>query len=392
MKKMPMFLAMMVIITGQVGVSIYLPGLPMMSKSLDVSSAEVQTLVTIFLVGFGLSQLIYGPLSDAIGRKPVFIIGQSIYLLGTLLCIIFIHNIDVLIIGRIIQGLGAGSSSVLGRSILSDSYDGEQLVKALSLISVTASIVPIVAPILGGWLTFYLGWESIFLFVVIYLTAIFILGYFALPETLSQKKQVPHPYLMVKTYSKLLQNREVVTSASFNWINYLASVVSLSVMPFLLQHDLGLSAMQYGTVMIIPSVGLLLGGIALNVLNLYLDQKRLLFLSCVIILFSGFWLVISKFSTTNLIVSYTMLAIAQGIAFPLSLSMLLAKNKNQAGVISAFSGAVQMFLAGVVGAGIVKYLVHSQPALGVLYVLASTVMLFSLYSSRARQKTEQEFA
>ena len=392
MKKMPIFLAMMVIITGQVGVSIYLPGLPMMSKSLGVSSGEVQTLVTIFLVGFGLSQLIYGPLSDAIGRRPVFIIGQSIYLLGTLLCIMFIHNIDVLIIGRLIQGLGAGSSSVLGRSILSDSYEEGQLVKALSLISVTASIVPIVAPMLGGWLTFYLGWESIFSFVVIYLTAIFLLGYFALPETLNQKKQVPHAYLMVKTYGQLLMNREVVTSASFNWINYLASVVSLSVMPFLLQHDLGLSAMQYGTAMILPSVGLLLGGITLNVLNRYLGQRGLLFLSCVIILFSGFWLIISQFSIANLIAAYTMLAVAQGIAFPLSLSMLLAKNKNQAGVISAFSGAVQMFLAGVVGAGIVKYLVHSQPTLGMLYLVASATMLLSLYSSRVRQKTEQEFA
>ena len=81
--KIPLALAMMIIATGQVGVSIYLPSLPLISRDLGVSQADVQQLVTLFLLGFGLSQLIYGPLSDAIGRRPVFLLGQGIYLAGT---------------------------------------------------------------------------------------------------------------------------------------------------------------------------------------------------------------------------------------------------------------------------------------------------------------------
>ncbi|MDN3686016.1 MFS transporter [Vibrio sinaloensis] len=72
MKKTPILLAMMIIATGQVGVSIYLPSLPLISQELSASHADVQLLVTLFLVGFGASQLFYGPLSDAIGRRPVF--------------------------------------------------------------------------------------------------------------------------------------------------------------------------------------------------------------------------------------------------------------------------------------------------------------------------------
>lgn len=135
MKKTPILLAMMIIATGQVGVSIYLPSLPMISETLQVNQADVQLLVTLFLVGFGASQLFYGPLSDAIGRRPVFLLGQGIYLIGTVICLLFSHNLWILVLGRLLQGLGAGSASVLGRSVLRDCYDGAELTKALSYVS-----------------------------------------------------------------------------------------------------------------------------------------------------------------------------------------------------------------------------------------------------------------
>ncbi|WP_228010603.1 MFS transporter, partial [Vibrio sp. OPT20] len=79
-KKTPLLLAMMIIATGQVGVSIYLPSLPLIASDLSVTQVDVQLLVTLFLVGFGLSQLFYGPMSDAVGRRPIFLLGQGVYL------------------------------------------------------------------------------------------------------------------------------------------------------------------------------------------------------------------------------------------------------------------------------------------------------------------------
>ncbi|EOX4788391.1 MFS transporter, partial [Vibrio alginolyticus] len=78
MRKTPLLLAMMIIATGQVGVSIYLPSLPLIGHDLNLPQHSIQNLVTLFLIGFGISQLFYGPLSDAIGRRPVFILGQSV--------------------------------------------------------------------------------------------------------------------------------------------------------------------------------------------------------------------------------------------------------------------------------------------------------------------------
>ena len=145
-KKLPLALAMMIIATGQVGVSIYLPSLPLISQDLNISATNTQFIVTFFLLGFGASQLFYGPFSDAIGRRPVFLLGQSIYLLGTLICVLSTNNFNFLVFGRLLQGLGAGSASVLGRSVIRDSYHGIQLTQAMSYLSVTTSILPILAP------------------------------------------------------------------------------------------------------------------------------------------------------------------------------------------------------------------------------------------------------
>ncbi|MFA0372967.1 MFS transporter, partial [Vibrio sp. 10N.222.54.F6] len=143
-------------------------------------------------------------------------------------------------------------------------YDGPQLTKALSYISMTASIMPIIAPVFGGWISFHLGWQAVFLFVLLYLLAIFILGYFVLPETLPYGKSRFDATQVIKNYGRFLTNRQVISSASYNWMSYLASLVSLSLFPFLMQEQLGLTAAEYGSLMIVPSAGLLIGSVTLN--------------------------------------------------------------------------------------------------------------------------------
>ncbi|MFA0492565.1 multidrug effflux MFS transporter [Vibrio sp. 10N.222.54.B11] len=380
-KKTPLLLAMMIIATGQVGVSIYLPALPLISSDLSVTQVEVQLLVTLFLIGFGLSQLFYGPMSDAVGRRPIFLLGQGIYLIGTVVCFVFSDNMMALEVGRLLQGLGAGSASVLGRSVLRDSYDGSQLTKALSYISITASIMPIIAPVFGGWISFHLGWQAVFLFVLLYLLAIFTLGYFVLHETLPYGKSRFDAYQVVKNYGRLLTNRQVLTSASYNWMSYMASLVSLSLFPFLMQEQLGLTAAEYGSLMIVPSAGLLIGSVALNLLNRRFSTPQLMSLAILIILASGTWLLTHELSIFNLVWAFTWLAIAQGISFPLSISMLLEPHKKQAGAVSALSGSIQMCLAGLLGGYLVESWVTTHLQLGVFYLIIGAAMGGVLWSS-----------
>lgn len=396
LKKTPLLLAMMIIATGQVGVSIYLPSLPLIAADLSVTQVDVQLLVTLFLVGFGLSQLFYGPMSDAVGRRPIFLLGQGVYLIGTVVCVVFSDNMTALEVGRLLQGLGAGSASVLGRSVLRDSYDGAQLTKALSYISITASIMPIIAPVFGGWISFHLGWEAVFLFVLLYLLAIFTLGYFVLHETLPYSKSRFQVSQVVKNYGSLITNRQVLSSASYNWMSYMASLVSLSLFPFLMQEQLGLTAAEYGSLMIVPSAGLLIGSVALNVLNRRFSTPQLMSFAILIILASGVWLLTHELTIFNLVWAFTWLTIAQGISFPLSISMLLEPHKKQAGAVSALSGSIQMCLAGLLGGYLVESWVTNHLQLGVFYLVIGAAMGSVLWSSTRMKKnlsdTEVEYS
>ncbi|NOJ18575.1 multidrug effflux MFS transporter [Vibrio jasicida] len=387
MRKTPLLLAMMIIATGQVGVSIYLPSLPMIGHDLELPQHAIQNLVTLFLVGFGVSQLFYGPLSDSIGRRPVFILGQSVYLVGTVICIAFADHIVALEAGRLLQGLGAGSASVLGRSVLRDSYDGSQLTKALSYISVTASVMPIVAPLFGGWIAYHLSWHAVFVFVLFYLIAIFTLGLIVLPETLPYPKRRFEPKRVILNYLTLLTNKQVIGSASYNWLSYLSALVTLSLYPFLMQQELGLTAADYGSLMIVPSAGLLMGSLVLNLVNSRYKEQQILLMSFVVVAASGVMLLILPFTVTSLLVAFTCLSFAQGMSFPVSISLLLSPHKQQAGAVSALSGSIQMCLAGLFGGYLVEYWVTSQYQLGVFYVLIAGLSSVVLALSQIQTPT-----
>jgi DHA1 family bicyclomycin/chloramphenicol resistance-like MFS transporter len=145
---MTILLAMMTGL-GPLSTDIYLASMPFIGAALSASAGAVQLTMSAYVIGFAFGQIIYGPLSDKYGRRPVLLVGFGLYLLATLACVLA-TNIETLITARIIQSLGAAGPIILARAIVRDLYEGAQAGRQLAIMSAIVGFAPIGAPVLGG--------------------------------------------------------------------------------------------------------------------------------------------------------------------------------------------------------------------------------------------------
>ena len=168
---MLLLLAILILSCAQLGSQIFLPALPEIATYFSISNSYAQYIVMLYFVSFGLSQLIYGPWSDKKGRRQVFLIGQAVYILGTVMAI-FATSPLMFASARILQGLGAGSTLVISRTVLSDQLTGIKLNQAVASLSIAASIIAICSPLLGGWLSSISNWQGVFVMLAIHLSSV----------------------------------------------------------------------------------------------------------------------------------------------------------------------------------------------------------------------------
>lgn len=246
----------------QISSDIYLPSLISIAEQLpgaNLNSAQIS--LSIFLLGVSSTQLVFGPLSEAIGRKTPLIIGLMIMALGSLVCI-SAYNIHMLIMGRFIQGLGAGALSALWRAMLRDVMSGEQLAKYGSFIGVFIIFMTAVAPVMGGYLE-QLGWRTSFIFMFLYTIVCLLLlqlGY----NTSNFKKDLAKlkmPYLIEK-YKEVLTNKFFMSITLSVFLSYGALFIWIISAPEILMQQLNLSPVTFGwTVTIISAIGYSAGAV-----------------------------------------------------------------------------------------------------------------------------------
>jgi len=185
------FVAMMGFVTCFVAMAIdlMLPALSNIGHDLNVAHAnDTQLIITLVFLGVAIGQILYGPLSDIIGRKPSIYLGFGIFIVGTLISI-YAVSLEMMLLGRLFQGLGAAGPRIVTVAIVRDHYKGPQMARVMSLIMTVFIMVPIVAPIIGQGILLIAGWRAIFVFLLA--MALGIVTWFALrlPETLPREKR-----------------------------------------------------------------------------------------------------------------------------------------------------------------------------------------------------------
>lgn len=168
---------------ADIATDLYLVALPSIANHFKVEGSVVQLTISLNLVGFAISGLIYGPLSDYYGRRPIMLIGMTVFTLASIMCCM-VNNIVLLILIRFIQGIGAGVTGVVGYAAIKDIYSGSEYSRMISKLNMVVALSPGIAPVVGSYIISH-GYNWKFLFLIISLAAIIILILFLLTASVS---------------------------------------------------------------------------------------------------------------------------------------------------------------------------------------------------------------
>ncbi len=370
------FLIILLISVGQ-AVDIYLPSMPSMVHAFNTTDSLIQFSLSMALIGFAISTPIYGPLSDYYGRRITALTGISIFLLGTLICI-FAPNINILLLGRALQGLGFGCSGALGPAILKDVLNGVELAKAYSMVGTAIAVMPVLAPILGGYLQHFFNWRASFGFLLIYALIIFTLFYYKLPETnLTLKQSTLSVKKILRNYFILLKNPQV--------LGYLIGIMTICagefsyivMLPFLIQNNLEFTPIANGWFMLITASGLIIGGLVSTKLNQLYTTARLITLGLIFILIAVFSMLILAFiiamNIYSIMLPLFLYTLGMGIFYPNAISGLMNLEVGNSGATSSLMTSLQVLASSATTILVAELPNRTQKPLALVMVILSLI-------------------
>lgn len=329
---------------GTLSTNIILPSFQSLAAEFGVDSRALGVTLTSFFIAFALGQLVVGPLSDRIGRRRLVLGGLVVFAIGTAIGALA-TSFDMLIFGRVIQGLGVCAASVLSRAIARDLFEGEALAKALSLTMIAMAAAPGFSPLIGSGLDSAFGWRATFVFVGI-AAAILICGYlFGMGETHPAERRVAHSAASVlSAYRDLLRDGRFILPALAVSLILGGLYALFGAAPAILVDGAGLTATELGiyfaaTVFVVFGAGFVAPRLAQR-----LGPARAALLGAVIALAGGAAVFavapavsVASFSATTVIFLFGM-----GIANPLGTALTLQPFGDRAGAASALLGFLQM--------------------------------------------------
>ena len=198
------FLIVVLTVLGPVATHIIIPALPAMASSLQATPGTIQQTIMLYLIGLAVGQLVYGPLSDRYGRRPLVLAGLLLFVLACAFASLA-ASIDALLVARVIQALGACSGMVLGRAILRDVSSGSEVARLMAILITVLAIGPAIAPTIGGYVTSWLGWRAIFVLMGGIGAITLLVSLLTLPETNRSRTMLPGWRPMLDTHLRLLR-------------------------------------------------------------------------------------------------------------------------------------------------------------------------------------------
>jgi DHA1 family bicyclomycin/chloramphenicol resistance-like MFS transporter len=392
MSSSPLSPKLLIIVVALIGmlapftIDTYLPSFPSIEAELSVERGLLTQTLAVYLISFALATLLWGPMADKWGRKPIILLSLAGYLAASVLSA-WAQSIEVLLLGRALQGVMVAGSLVASRAMIRDYFQGDEAQKAMALMMMLFAAAPALAPIIGGWLEVHLGWRSVFYFLALYALLIIVMFTLRVPETQDpQHVQSIHPINIVKSYWQSIvhpQFLRLVAAQGFiigGFFVYVAGSASL-----IFDH-LGLGEQDFWVLFVPVVSGILMGSILIHRLTHLYKPTRLInvafaLAATAVIINMAFetYLPVQAWSVVGPLVLY---AVAFAMVNPglsiVSLDCLPTKR----GLASSVQSLFQMGMAGLVAALIVPQVHHSLQAMAFAQATLFSVALLLWLSVR----------
>ena len=369
---------------GPMSVDLYLPSLPDLGRVFGASVPQVQLTLSGYLLCFAIGQIVFGPISDHVGRKPVLLAALSLYVAVCLSCM-FATSIEMLIALRCLQALGVAGAPVLARAIVRDLYHGVRAGRELARMGSITALAPVVAPSLGGILQSTFGWRASFLGMAALGLCAIVLVVRLLPETMKQPPKHPMSLLsIIRGYGIFLRHRTFRIYLAIVSASYGGLFAWISGSSFVLQDLYGLSPLLFGLVFAAATLGYGLGTLLAARLVVRIGIDRTIVCGGVALAAGGLAMAaaiaLGATSPAALAAPMALYLCGLGLAMPQSMAGALMPFPERAGAASSLLGFLQQATASAVGIVVGQMLGSSALPLAAIIaamgVLALALALF----------------
>ena len=376
-----LILALLVIFCPM-AIDIYLPAFPTIAEQFAVTEQQVQQTVAIFMLTVGLGQLIAGPLADRFGRKPVAVVGISLYASSALLAY-YSPSFEILLIARAFQGFGACATFVVAFAIVRDKYGSERSGQMITYLNGIVCFIPAMAPILGAWLTVQFGWRMNFMFLTAFAIVGLVVTLFFFRETRPADSHYQGHILDLRRFTPIIKTPVFLFNSLICMVSMSAILVYVTLAPGWLITHLGGTVADFTFWFTLNAV---ISIVASFILPTYIkrNSQRALRVGVSVLVFSGILMLALSHIETAFALMLPILIAALGFALSLgsAAGMSLSSFPKQAGTASALLGAMQMSGASILVV-LTQYLGLSTPWLIAFHLLLLVPLWLILMSKKA---------
>jgi DHA1 family bicyclomycin/chloramphenicol resistance-like MFS transporter len=373
---------------GPFAIDTLFPAFPDVARDFGVSAFAMQQTISAYLIAYALTSVLHGPLSDAWGRKPILLAGTALFALASVGCALS-TNLEQLLAFRALQGVSAGVGLIVGRAIVRDCFDGDAAQRLLSGVTMTFSIAPAIAPIIGGWIIAWLPWPAIFWFLTVFSVLLLVVTALWLPETHAVEQRRPfRPIHLWTTNRMMLANPEFVRLAFAGGFNFAALFLYIASAPAFVLDILKLNAQQFGWFFVPTIAGISLGAFVSGRLAGRLNGTQSIQLGFAICAAAALFNLAYTVSVDSPVLPWAVMPMALNafgiaIVFPILTLALLDMYPLQRGAVSSLQAVISLSVNATV-AGLISPWISASPLALAVVAASSTLIAWLIWRGQAR--------